>query len=198
MIDEQTLIQRSLAGEVNAFNQLVVTYQNMAFSVAYRMLHDGESAADAVQDSFVKAFRALESYRGGNFKSWLMRIVTNTCYDVLRSQGRRRTDSLEDLVEDVEYTPYLTDGQESPSDHAERMELQALLEQAIATLPDEQRLALVLCDIEGYAYEEISEITGVAMGTVKSRINRGRTRLRDVLLAQAPELLPAIYRPTDR
>lgn len=198
MIDEPLLIQRSLAGDVNAFNQLVTAYQNMAYSVAYRMLQESNASADAVQDSFVKAYRGLESYRGGSFKSWLMRIVTNTCYDALRSRGRRPTDSLDDLVENVEYAPFLTDKQESPPAYAERMELQLILERAIASLPEEQRLVLVLCDVEGYAYEEISEITGVAMGTVKSRISRARSRLRDYLVSRAPELLPSAYRPTER
>ena len=96
---EQHLIEQSLAGEVRAFNQLVEVYQGMAFSVAYRLFQDGNSAADALQDSFVKAFRALESFRGGSFKSWLMRIVTNTCYDHLRRQRRRAAVSLDELTE---------------------------------------------------------------------------------------------------
>ena len=192
---EQHLIEQSLAGEVRAFNQLVEVYQGMAFSVAYRLLQDGDSAADALQDSFVKAFRALESFRGGSFKSWLMRIVTNTCYDMLRANKRRPTESLDDLPVDQDHATQLIDPNASPEDEVERGELQALIGIAINALPDDQRLALILCDVEGYAYDEIVHITGATMGTVKSRISRARGRVRDLLLASRSELLPAAYRP---
>jgi RNA polymerase sigma-70 factor (ECF subfamily) len=193
-MDEQTLIQRSLQGDIQSFNQLVLDYQGLAFSVAYRTLHDTEAAADAVQDSFLKAFRALRSFEGGNFKAWLLRIVTNTCYDVLRSKQRRPTESLDDLPVEQEYIPYLTDTAETPEQHAERMELNQFLEAGIQSLPPDQRMVVLLCDIHGFSYEEIAEITGVAMGTVKSRLSRGRIRLRDYLYRR-PELLPAAFRP---
>lgn len=192
--DEQDLIARAVEGEPQAFNLLVVKYQNMAYSVAYRMLHDADAAADVVQDSFIKAFRALENFQGGNFRSWLMRIVVNTCYDVLRAQQRRATDSLDDLLVDHDHVPSLVDRAESPESYAERMELNRFLETAIQALPPQQRLVLVLCDIHGYAYEEIAEIADLPMGTVKSRISRARMRLRDYLLNK-PELLPAAFRP---
>lgn len=192
---EQQLIEKSLAGEIKAFNQLVEAYQGMAFSVAYRLLQDGDSAADALQDSFIKAFRALESFRGGSFKSWLMRIVTNTCYDVLRANKRRPTDSLDDLPVEQDHAQQLIDPQASPEVEAERGELQALIGRAINALPDDQRLALILCDVEGYAYDEIVQITGANMGTVKSRISRARGRVREILLSSRSELLPAAYRP---
>jgi len=192
---EQRLIEQSLTGEVRAFNQLVEAYQGMGFSVAYRLLQDSDSAADALQDSFVKAFRALESFRGGSFKSWLMRIVTNTCYDVLRANKRRPTDSLDDLSVDQEHAWQLTDPSASPEEEVERGELQGLIEGAINALPEDQRLALILCDVEGYAYEEIVQITGATMGTVKSRISRARGRVREFLLASRSELLPSAYRP---
>ncbi len=193
-MDEQSIIARALAGEANAFNQLVLQYQNLAYSIAYRMLQDQSASADAVQDSFIKAYRALATFQGGNFKSWLTRIVVNTCYDVLRAQQRRATDSLDDLPAEAEYAPYLVDHAEGPEAHAERMELNQLIEVGIRALPTEQRTALVLCDIHGYAYEEIAEITNLPLGTVKSRISRARTRLRDFLL-QNPELLPSTFRP---
>lgn len=192
---EQSLIEQSLAGNVRAFNRLIENYQAMGYSVAYRLLQDGDGAADALQDSFVKAFRALESFRGGSFKSWLMRIVTNTCYDMLRSQKRRATDSLDDLPVDPDHATQLIDPSASPEDEAERGELQHLIQSAINSLPEDQRLALILCDVEGYAYDEIAEITGAAMGTVKSRISRARTRVREILLASRSELLPSAYRP---
>lgn len=193
-MDQQYLIERSLHGDLNAFNQLVIEYQNLAYSVAYRLLDDVDTAGDAVQDSFIKAFRALETFRGGSFKSWLMRIVTNTCYDVLRARQRHRTDSLEALPVEEEYIPALVDKSESPQQYVERQELAQTIGLAIQTLPEDQQVSLVLCDIEGYSYEEIAEISGVAIGTVKSRISRARGRVRDYLI-QHPELLPQSFRP---
>lgn len=147
-----------------------------------------------MQDSFVKAYRGLSQYHGGSFKSWLMRIVVNTCYDVLRARKRHATDSIDDLAVDEEHAAGLIDHAESPQEYVERMELSARLERGIQMLPAEQRLVLALCDIHGYAYEEIAEMTDLPMGTVKSRISRARSRLRDFLL-QRPELLPASFRP---
>ena len=195
-MNESVLIQRSLAGEIEPFNQLVLHYQGLAFSVAYRMLQDSDAAADAVQDSFIKAFRALHTFKGGNFKAWLLRIVTNSCYDVLRSRQRRGTDSLDDLPVEQEYAQQLLDLSESPEQHAERMELNQIIESGIYSLPPNQRLALILCDVHGYAYEEIAEITQMPIGTIKSRISRGRAKLRTYLYRQ-PELLPATFRPTE-
>ena len=191
---EQQLIGRAAAGELDAFNQLVLIYQNLAYSVAYRTLQEQDAAADAVQESFIKAFRSLHSFQGGSFKSWIIRIVVNTCYDSLRSHRRRAADSIDDFAEDGEYAPQLEDRAEAPEAYAQRMELSALIERGIHDLPPDQRLALTLCDVHGYAYEEISEMTGMPMGTVKSRINRARAKLRDYLL-QYPELLPSTFRP---
>jgi len=192
--EEQAIIARATEGETQAFNLLVEKYQAMAYSVAYRMLREQDAAADVVQDSFIKAFRALAGFQGGNFRSWLMRIVANTCYDVLRVQQRRATDSLDDLPVDHDHITALVDHAESPESYAERMELNQFLEIGIQALPPEQRLVLVLCDIHGYTYEEIAEIADLPMGTVKSRISRARLRLRDYLLNK-PELLPAAFRP---
>lgn len=191
---EESIIAQATAGDLDAFNQLVLTYQNLAYSVAYRTLQDDASAADAVQESFIKAYRAIASFQGGSFKSWIIRIVANTCYDQLRSRHRRVTDNLEDLVDEEEYAPYLEDPTPSPHDHVEQSELSDLIERSFAALPPDQRLVLTLCDVHGYSYEEIAEITDAPMGTVKSRINRARTRVRDYLL-QYPELLPPSFRP---
>jgi RNA polymerase sigma-70 factor (ECF subfamily) len=199
---EQQLIAQATQGDLDAFNQLVLLYQNLAYSVAYRTLQDGDAAADAVQESMIKAFRNLSNFQGGSFKSWIIRIVVNTCYDMLRSQKRRRTDSLDDFDDDEEggreyggeYSAQLEDRTERPDAYVQRMELSQLIEHGIARLPADQRLALTLCDVHGYAYEEISELTGMPMGTVKSRINRARAKLREYLLLY-PELLPASFRP---
>jgi len=199
---EQQLITKATHGDLDAFNQLVLAYQNLAYSVAYRTMQEEDAAADAVQESMIKAFRSLGSFQGGSFKSWIIRIVVNTCYDALRSRKRRRTDSLDDFGGDddygmdgaSDYSLQLEDPAERPDAYIQRLELSQLIEQGIARLPADQRLALTLCDVHGYAYEEISEITGMPMGTVKSRINRARGKVREYLL-QYPELLPASFRP---
>jgi len=185
-----------LAGDAAVFGALVEKYQGLAYSIAYRTLQDAGAAGDAVQDSFVKAYRALHQFQGVSFKSWFMRIVVNTCYDIVRSSHWRNTESLGDLPVEDENAASLIDEAESPHEHAERVELSAWIEAAIAQLPADQRMALVLCDVHGHTYEEIAEMTGQAMGTVKSRISRARSRLRDILLRK-PELLPAAFRRRD-
>jgi RNA polymerase sigma-70 factor (ECF subfamily) len=202
--EEHTLIAQAAAGDLGAFNQLVLRYQNLAYSVAYRTLQEEDAAADAVQESMIKAFRGIKGFGGGSFKSWIIRIVVNTCYDHLRSRKRRRTDSLDNFAGDDsggsdgsggdDYNFQLEDPGERPDAYVQRMELSELIEHSISRLPPDQRLALTLCDVHGYSYEEIGELTGMPMGTVKSRINRARTRLREYLL-QYPELLPASFRP---
>ncbi len=192
-MDEGELIQAAQRGELSAFNQLVLTYQGLAYNVAYRVLGDPDAAADATQDGFLKAYRALRNFRGGSFKSWLLRIVTNTCYDRLRAQKRRPTSSLEDMAVDPEHAARLVYDGEDPEEYALRQELSALIQEGIQRLPEDQRITLVLADIEGLSYQEIAEVTGVQLGTVKSRLSRGRARLRDYLL-ERQELLPRRYR----
>ena len=194
--EEVDVIAAARQGDLAAFNRLVAAYQGLAYSVAYRTLQDQDAAADAVQDSFVKAYKAIGAFQGGSFKSWMIRIVANTCYDLLRSRQYRMTDSLDGLAADEDHTVWLEDPAESPAAFAERRELSMLIEQSIAALPPDLRLVLTLCDVHGYAYEEIAEIAQLPMGTVKSRISRARARLRDLLLRQ-PELLPASFRPRD-
>lgn len=180
--DTVTLASRARLGDLEAFNQLVASTQDLAYHMAYRILGNGEMAADAVQDAFIKAFRGLTTYRGGSFKSWFLRILINTCYDQLRRQKQQATTGIEDLPLGADGTIQLTDPSEQPQAFAERMELRHWLERGIAALPLEQRIVLVLCDVEGYAYDEICAMTGAPMGTVKSRLSRGRIRLRDFLL----------------
>jgi RNA polymerase sigma-70 factor (ECF subfamily) len=193
-MNEEKLIEAAQNGDVHAFNQLVRKYQRSAYNVAYRILSSSDRASDATQDAFVSAFRAIDGFRGGSFKAWIMRIVTNACYDILRRKKRQREDSLDEMVAEMpEHSTVLIDEQEEPESFALRQELGATLQKALAILPDEQRISIVLADVEGYSYQEIADVTGVALGTVKSRISRGRTALRDYLLTQR-ELLPAQYR----
>jgi RNA polymerase sigma-70 factor (ECF subfamily) len=188
--DEQLAIERTLKDDLNAFNELVLKYERIAYSVAYHLLQSRDAASDAVQESFIKAFRALPSFKGASFKSWLLRIVMNTCYDYLRHDRRLPTDLLsnEPYEDEEEGNAYqVADSHESPVTFVERMELRERIELGLRALPVEQRSVLVLADIHGYSYQEISEITVTGVGTVKSRISRARLRMRDFLLEQ-PEL----------
>jgi RNA polymerase sigma factor (sigma-70 family) len=192
-MDEQALIDSARKGDVRAFNHLVPLYQSMAYNLAYRILGDPDAASDATQDAFVSAFKAMRKFRGGSFKAWILRIVTNACYDQLRSKQRRPTESLDALAIDQDHISYLHDRSEKPDEYVERRELNRTIQSAIQALPLEQRTIVVLSDVQGLSYQEISEITGISLGTVKSRLSRGRARLRD-LLQQQRELLPNRYR----
>jgi len=193
VIDDTRLVTAARSGEVAAFNQLVLQYQGLAYNVAYRVLGDSDAAADATQDAFIKAYKALDGLRGESFKAWLLRIVTNTCYDQLRAAKRRPTYNLDDVLTEPEHTWRLVEPGERPEEAAERLELSRMLQWAINQLPEEQRLVVILSDVEGLSYEEIAESMGTSLGTVKSRLSRARAKLRD-LLQQRQELLPRRYR----
>jgi RNA polymerase sigma-70 factor (ECF subfamily) len=192
-MDETRAIQAAQQGDLAAFNRLVMAYQGMAYNVAYRIVGDADAAADACQEAFLSAFKNVRKFRGGSFKSWILRIVTNACYDQLRYKGRRPADSLEVVAEDSEHSPKLINGNERPEEYALRQELSDLIQHGISSLPPDQRAVLVLSDVQGFAYQEIADITGVSLGTVKSRLSRARTKLRDYLV-DYQELLPAQYR----
>jgi RNA polymerase sigma-70 factor (ECF subfamily) len=194
-MDEVQAIQAAQNGDLAAFNRLVMAYQGMAYNVAYRIVGDADSAADACQEAFLSAFKGIQKFRGGSFKSWLLRIVTNACYDQLRYKGRRPANSLEEVAENPDYSPRLVNGRERPEEHTLRQELSGVIQAGIKTLSPDQRTVLVLSDIQGFAYQEIADITGISLGTVKSRLSRARTKLRDYL-REYQELLPAQYRLT--
>jgi RNA polymerase sigma-70 factor (ECF subfamily) len=195
-MDEVQAIQAAQAGDLPAFNRLVMAYQGMAYNVAYRIVGDADAAADACQEAFISAFKAIKKFRGGSFKSWILRIVTNACYDHLRYTGRRPADSLEEVAENPQHAPKLVSDHEHPEEYTLRQELNEMIQSGIETLPADQRVVLVLSDVQGFSYQEIADITGVSLGTVKSRLSRARARLRDYLVAQQ-ELLPAQYRLTE-
>jgi RNA polymerase sigma-70 factor (ECF subfamily) len=202
--EDDALVARSQRGEVAAFNLLVARYQDVAYALAYRMLGDAEAAADVTQDGFVSAFRAIRTFRGGPFRAWLLRIITNGCHDYWRTQKRRPTLSLDALTSDEPdgEPPHASVGLLTasatwdPETTALRGELIALIQRALLRLPPEQRLAVVLSDVQGFSYDEIALIMATSLGTVKSRIARGRAHLRDALQAHT-ELLPATMRRTD-
>jgi len=194
--EEHRLIEKAKQGDLAAFNQLILMYQAQAYNVAYRLLGDADAAADATQDAFLKAYRRLHQHRGGSFRSWLLRIVTNTCYDMLRKQARHPTQPLEPTSEDEDpdHLHRWQSDAETPEEAALRQEINEAVQQGLNTLSPEHRTIIVLSDIEGLSYEEISEILHIPVGTVKSRLSRARSRLRDYLRTHHGELLPRAYR----
>ena len=195
-MDEAALIQAAQAGDLNAFNSLVQTYQDMLFNQAYRVMGEPEYAADATQEAFISAYKKLRSYRGGSFRAWLLRIVTNACYDELRRRQRRPTTSLEPLDDggdEIESPQWLADPGETPEDSLERAELSSAIQRCLNDLPSDFRSVVVLVDVQGLDYAEAAQAIGKPVGTIKSRLARARTRLRDCLRGFG-ELLPVGFR----
>lgn len=192
-MSESDFISAAQKGDAAAFNQLVRAYQASVYRTAYRVLGERASAEDATQDAFISAFKHIRAYRGGSFKAWLLRIVTNACYDQLRVKQRRPTTSLDATDEDSDEPNWVADAGESPHEFAERRELGAVIQRGIATLAADHRVTLVLADVEELSYDEIAQAMGTNVGTVKSRLSRARAELRDFLLAHA-ELTPSRYR----
>ncbi|MBI1885746.1 MAG: sigma-70 family RNA polymerase sigma factor [Chloroflexi bacterium] len=190
--DESQLLHRAQAGDLDAFNTLVHRYQTPLYSLCLRLLAVREAAEDAAQEAFLAAYRHLDRFKGGSFRAWLFRIAANACYDELRRRKARPSLSLE-ATTPSERPVEVAEGAPSPEQQVERLELAAYLQEALSRLPFDQRLAVVLCDVQGMSYEEVAEVTKAALGTVKSRISRGRGRLRLILLTKR-ELLPDPFR----
>lgn len=183
--DEAALVRRAQAGDRRAFSRLAEHYQSACYGLAWRLLGDADRAADATQDALFHAYRAIGGYRGGIFRSWLLRITANASYDILRRAQRRPATALPSAEDDAPELP--DDASPSPFESAARNELYRQLERALQRLPDDQRTAIVLCDVYGMDYGQVAALTEAALGTVKSRLHRGRLRLRE-LLAEHREL----------
>ena len=196
-MDEISLAHAAKNGDLNAFNQLVLTYQELAYNIAYRILSDAHAADDATQDAFIAAYKHLKSYRGGSFRAWLMRIVTNKCYDELRRQKRHPQTPLEPINpesnEEIESPEWLMDDSPSPEQQAETTDLDRAVQNCIQQLPDDFRVVVVMVDIQDFDYMEVSQAIGKPLGTIKSRLARARMRLKDCL-QRFRELLPSMFR----
>lgn len=184
---DEHLVSLSKDGNLDAFNSLVERYQGTVYNLCLRLIGDRTAAEDATQEAFLSAYRAIQRFEGGNLRSWLLRIAANQSKDELRRRVRRGpTDSL--FATDPEEAPIdLPDAGESAEQYVERMAVGHGIQQALLQLPFEQRQAVLLSDLHGYHYEEIAKIAGSSVGTVKSRIHRGRERLK-VILSTQPEL----------
>jgi len=195
-MDEPALIQDAQHGNLDAFNTLILHYQDMVFNTALRILGDEDQAADASQEAFISAFRSVSTFRGGSFKAWLMRTVTNACYDELRRQKRRPTTPLEPDTEDGEEMDsprWLADPNMTPAQKSEADELEHAIQHCLDALPTEFRTVVVLADIQGMDYTEVASASRVPLGTIKSRLARARLRLRECLRG-FEELLPSSFR----
>jgi RNA polymerase sigma-70 factor, ECF subfamily len=173
------LIERARSGDLGAFNDLVECYQDHLFALIVRMVPDRDQADDVVQEAFFSAYRNLHAFRGGSVRSWLSRIAINGAMDTQRLKKRRPSQPYPELEDDSWQPPA------GPEADPERTALEAergrVLSAALASITPDQRAAIVLYDIEGYDYAEIAGMTGVSLGTVKSRIHRGRLALRERL-----------------
>jgi len=195
-MDELALIESARGGNLESFNALVLAYQDSAFNAALRIVGDDELAADASQEAFLSAFRSLRTFRGGSFRAWLMRTVTNACYDELRRRKRRPTTALEPETgngDEMDSPRWLADPSMSPEQKAEADELQHAIQHCLDALPTDFRAAVVFADVQGLDYREVATAIGAPLGTVKSRLARARVRLRECL-QDFWELLPAAFR----
>ena len=190
-------------GAAYCFNCIIEHFQSPAYNLARRMLNDWALAEDAVQDSFISGYRAFPQFRGDNLPAWIMRIVANTCRDASRARRARPSVPLDpspDLGDNpgnpIPSAANLPSTAETPEQHAERSELRRAIEAGLAALPTERRLTLLLVDVQGFSYEDAAAALNCSLGTVKSRLSRGRSELRDYLRA-AGELLPAPFRQDD-
>ena len=173
------LLEQARGGDLDAFNDLVLCYQDLLYALVVRMVPDRDQASDAVQEAFFSAFRNMAAFRGGSVRSWLSRIAINAAMDAQRLKKRRPAGPYPEL-EDDSWQPPATEA-DDPVTTSLRSERHRALNEALARITDDQRTAIVLFDVEGYDYAEIAHLTGVSLGTVKSRIHRGRLALRDRL-----------------
>ena len=197
-------LRAAQGGDVAAFNTLVLAYQRQIFNVCYRTLGNGEDASDATQDALLSAFRGLKTFQGAanGLRGWLLRIAVNTCYDQLRRRQRRPVDSLDapsttDSDRETSLGDHVPDPGMGPEQHSLTSETARQIQVALDRLPPDQRLTVILCDVQGLSYEEAGQAMAVELGTVKSRLSRARAQLRD-LLAEKGELPTASQRLQER
>jgi RNA polymerase sigma-70 factor (ECF subfamily) len=197
-MDEAALLRGAQQGDLDAFNRLVLAHQGRAFALASRMLGDSDAAADVTQQTFLSFYRHLSDFRGGSLRAYILRSVTNACYDELRRRKRRPSVSLEamdssDGEEESGRSFELADPGETPEDQLARSEIRRAIEDCLRRLSDEQRAVVLLADVQAMDYSEVAAVMQTALGTVKSRLARARANLRDCL-AQRGELLPEAFR----
>lgn len=193
---ERVWIESALRGELDAFNQLILLYQDFLFNLAVRILGDEALAEDAVQETMISAFQKLSTFRGETLKPWLTRIMVNACYDALRGQNRRPTVPLERRSEDdqeMEPGRWMRDRSPGPEEECESRDLARAIVTCLQSLTLDFRTVLVLVDVEGYSYEEAALLLAIPLNTVKSRLARARMKMAQEL-QNFKDQLPARYR----
>jgi RNA polymerase sigma-70 factor, ECF subfamily len=181
---EETLIQQAASGDLDAFNQIVLIYQDMAYNHAYALTVDAAVAEDATQESFIKAFQAIKSFRGGSFRGWLLRIITNTAYDILRRSSRHPVQPLfpeEENGEEIDSAPWLADTGASVQQIVAQKEVAQMLYCMLDELPDAYRSVINLIDVQEFGYKEAAQTLKLPLGTVKSRLARARIHMQKKL-----------------
>ena len=183
MQGDELLLRRACKGDVQAFEELMQSHESRIYAIALRMMGNREDAQDCAQEAMVRIYRAMGSFKGQSaLATWIYRITMNTCLDELRRRKARKVTSLDSLV-DTGWSP--TDTGDTPEEHGLRVEKQNALNQAIQSLPDDMRAAIILRNVKGYSYDEIASILDANVGTIKSRISRGREKLREILSKQS-------------
>ena len=191
-----TLVQESLDGDLDSFNQIVLEFQDMVYHQAYRVIGEPDAAEDATQEAFISAYHKLHTYRGGSFKSWLLRIVTNACYDELRRRQRQPVTPLkpeDDYGEEMDSPSWMEDPGEIPEETLQRSELSDAIQHCLDKLDQKFRMIVVLVDIQGLDYASAADVIDRPLGTIKSRLARARQSLQECLEGFG-ELLPVDLR----
>ncbi|MGI6731327.1 MAG: RNA polymerase sigma factor [Anaerovoracaceae bacterium] len=184
--NEQYLIKKAQEGDEKSFESLISGCHKKAYNIAYRYLKNEEDALDALQESYIKIFRHLDKFKGDSkFETWVYRIIVNTCNDILRKNSKRKTtDSIYKISDENETILEIPDLTQAPENIYDRKEETNILLQCLDQLNQNQKEIIILRDIQGFTYEEISEILQCTIGTVKSRLSRSRLKLREIYLEQ--------------
>lgn len=176
---DQALVAAARSGQLEAFNQLVVLYQDYLYAMTVRVMRDPDVAEEAVQEAFFSAYRNLDRFSGPSFRAWLTRIAINAARDILRKRRRRPSEPYPEWEDDSWQPP--APESEGPEPITVAHQQRAAIARCLEGITADQRAAIVLYDVQGYDYSEIAAISSVSVGTVKSRIHRGRLALRDCL-----------------
>lgn len=183
-LNEKKLIKKASKGDIDAFEKLIETHQKRAYNIALKFMKDPEDAQDVSQQAFIKIFKHIKTFNfKSSFNTWMYRIIVNVCIDTINKNKKNRVYSLDNPIETTEgeINIDIRDDTNKPEDIIEKKETKELVHNAIDRLDDIYKTIIILRDIEGFSYKEISEILEISIGTVKSRIKRGRDKLRVIL-----------------
>ena len=185
---ESMLIEKSIQGDVESFEKLIVKYNRYVYNIAFRMMGNEEDAKDMSQETLIKAFKAIRQFKmEANFSTWLYRITINVCKDELRKRKENVLSYDAELADEGTLKDIIKDENANPILIYEKLELRESIEAALNKLSDDNKSVVVLKDLLGYSYEEIGEILQIPIGTVRSRLNRSRSALKRLLQVQLAE-----------